>query len=250
MVMTILKRAFSVLMKKPLTLWGISLLNILLSLVFSILFGVIPGLSLGISILLSTSMTMVFLHGYRGETVSCKQLFDCFKDWDTIKRVLCGMGWMALWVFLWSLIPVVGFVFAIIKTYAYRLTPYILVTEPDVPIMEAYRVSEARTRGYKGKMFGAEILFFAAIFVAFFVLGLFAAIPYIGILFGIVIFVLYIAVFALAPLFMGLVGAAFYEEISNPTIPVAPSYPTKTCTNCGSQIAQDSSFCPICGKQQ
>ena len=43
-------------------------------------------------------------------------------DLATIKRVLCGMGWMMLWIFLWSLIPIVGIVFGIIRTYEYRPT--------------------------------------------------------------------------------------------------------------------------------
>ena len=41
-------------------------------------------------------------------------LFDCFRDWQTIKRVLAGMGWMILWIFLWSLIPIALIVFLLL----------------------------------------------------------------------------------------------------------------------------------------
>ena len=120
MLMTIYKRAFSVLMKKPLKLWGISLLAIVLSSVLSALCGVaIPVLGLAVSLLISTSMTIIFLKGYRGEEVEVTQLFACFKDWNTIKRVTLGLGWMLLWIFLWSLIPIVGPIFALIRTYEY-----------------------------------------------------------------------------------------------------------------------------------
>ena len=152
MILTIYKRALTVLMKKPFTLWGISLLEVLLSGVVSVLFGAIYGLALGINLLLDTSMIMIFLHGYRGDGVACVQLFDCFKDGATAKRVLGGMAWMKLWIFLWSLIPIAGIVFFFVKSYEYRLTPYILVTEPEISATEAIKESSKRTKGYKGKM--------------------------------------------------------------------------------------------------
>lgn len=221
LIKTIYLRAVAVLAKKPFVLWGISLLSGVLSTVFSVLCGIVPGLSLCISLLLSTSMTMIFLRGYRGEEVKAVQLFECFKDWKTIKRVLCGMGWMLLWIFLWSLIPVVGIIFAVIRAYRYRLTPYILVYEPDVSITDAIKVSAQRTQGYKAKMFGADVLVYAAYFVAVLVLTLLAMIPYIGILFSLVLFVLNVVFFLFVGLFLGLVQAAFYEEISASTAPVA-----------------------------
>ena len=132
MVMAIYRRAFAILMKKPVRLWGISLLGCFLSGVCTALFGLVPGVSISIALLFSTSLTMIYLHGYRGEEVKSVDLFQCFRDWTTVKRVLCGMGWMLLWIFLWSLIPIVGWIFGIIRTYEYRLTPYILMQEPDV----------------------------------------------------------------------------------------------------------------------
>ena len=213
MIMEIYKKALSVLMKKPLRLWGITLLCILLTGVGSALFGIIPGIGLCISLLLETAMTIIFLRGYRGEEVNTLQLFDCFKDWNTIKRVLCGMGWMTLWIFLWGLIPVVGPIFALIRTYEYRLTPYILVMEPDVKPSDAIKLSKVRTMGWKGKMFGADILVAVGFYLVTLVLLLFSHIRYIGVLFGLVNVLFVICFIVLAPLFLGLVQAAFYEEI-------------------------------------
>lgn len=251
MIMTIYKRALAVLMRKPIKLWGISLLASLLIPLLTLLCGVgIPGLGLAVSLLLSTSMLMVYLHGYRGEEVQILHLFDCFQDWGTIKRVVLGLAWMYLWIFLWALIPFAGPVFAIIRAYEYRLTPYILITEPDVPLTEAINISKERTNGYKLTMFGADILFSLFIWVIFFFLGLLAAIPVVGVLFSIIIALGTIVVAALSPLFLGLVQAAFYEEITNPTITKvsAPAFGA-FCPNCGNPYSTENArFCTICGR--
>ena len=254
MIFTIHKRALAVLMKRPLALWGISLLSVFLTSMTSGLFIGAAGIALAINLLLTTSMTMVYLHGYRGEGVKAVQLFDCFKDGSTIKRVLGGM----LWIFIWMLVPIAGPIIVIIKIYEYRLTPYILVTEPEVPITEAYKVSSQRTNGWKGKMFGADILIAVIIALITLILGLFSAIPFIGVLFGIVLAVFTLCVAALSNLYYGLIQAAFYEEITNPT-PVVPKIPAyhyaenpnsgSFCPHCGAPLPPGSNFCTNCGQK-
>ncbi len=241
MLMTIYGRALKVVLQKPFKLWGLSLLSILLISVLSGLCGVaIPVLGLSVALLISTAMTMIFLRGYRGEDVNAVQLFTCFKDWNTIKRVLLGLGWMALWIFLWSLIPIVGPFFALVRVYEYRLTPYILVFEPDVPITEAIKISAQKTKGYKLQMWLADFVYVIIFFVAVLVLALLSAIPFLGLLFALVLVVLYIAFIALAPLFGGLVQAAFYEEITTAV--------NRFCPGCGSKLSSEAAFCPHCGK--
>lgn len=276
MILTIYKRAFDVLMKKPLALWGISLLEGVLMLVVAALFLGVPGIAIGINLLISTAMTMIFLRGYRGEEVYTVDLFSCFKDWATAKRVLCGMLWMLLWVFLWGLIPIVGIVFAVIRTYEYRLTPYILVTEPEISVTEAIKESSRRTKGYKGRMFGADVLLIGVIAVVELVLALFAEIPYIGWLFNLLLAVFTLCSAALAPLCAGLIRSAFYEEIRNPSIPAVPAYAARptyprdsraagqmpyadnyggfeesrnsvTCPRCGTPLPPNSLYCTNCG---
>ncbi len=213
MVMQIYKEALAKLMEKPLKLWGISLLYVLLIGLVNVLFAIIPGVSLGLTVLLETAMTLIFLRGFRGEQIETLQLFDCFRDWPTAKRVLCGMGWMLLWIFIWSLIPVVGPVFGVIRTYEYRLTPYILMQEPEVKPTDAIKLSKERTRGWKGKMFLADILIFVAFWLAMLILGSLAAVRYIGWLFGLAAFLLLVAFSLFVTLFLGLVQSAFYEKI-------------------------------------
>ncbi len=212
-IFDIYQKAMAVLAKKPFRLWGISLLSGLISFVLGILFGFALGVGIAIDILISVGMTMVFLHGYRDEEVHAVQLFDAFKDGATIKRTLGGMAWMKMWIFLWCLIPIVGPIFAIIRSYEYRLTPYILVTEPDIKATEAIKVSKERTYGWKGKMFAADFVCGIILVAISIVLGLLGNIPVIGNLFMFIL-VLYIIIISLfTDLFYGLVHAAFYEEI-------------------------------------
>lgn len=219
MISSIYKKAFAVIAKKPFRLWGISLLSNLLMSIMLILFGGILGLALAINMAISTAMTIIFLRGYRGETPKAADLFVCLKDLKTAKRVIGGMAWMNLWIFLWALIPFVGWVFAIIKMYSYRLTPYILFSEPDVSATEAIKVSEQRTKGYRGKMFGADILVYVIVYAVIFVLSFFAGLLMrtpiwaVGSLIMFIVFLISIAVAIFLPLFCGLVQAAFYEEI-------------------------------------
>lgn len=251
MLMTIYRRALAVLLKKPLKLWGLSLLSVLLTSVLSSLCGVaIPGLSLVVVLLLTTSMTMVYLSGYRGEEVHVVQLFSCFKDWQTIKRVSLGLCWMVLWIFLWSLIPVVGGIFALIRSYEYRLTPYILITEPDVSITDAIKISKERTRGYKLQMWLADFLIDVIFAVVVLILSALSAIPVLGVLFILVMVVLVLAYAALRTLFTGLVQAAFYEEISNPSMPVGYQNPGPQvyCPYCGAIQPASAKFCSSCGQ--
>mgnify|MGYP004720057289 CR=1 FL=1 len=213
MIGSIYKKSLAVLAEKPFRLWGISLLNILLTSAAYALFGVVVGVAVSIGLLLETSMTLIYLNGFLGQEVRAAQLFDCFRDWHTLGRVLGGMAWMLLWVTLWSLIPVVGIVFGVIKAYSYRLTPYILMREPDVKATDACKVSAERTQGFKGKMFLADVLAVLAVCAAVIILSLLSAIPYLGWLFGIANFVLIIAAAVFMPLFLGLVQSAFYVEI-------------------------------------
>lgn len=231
MVMQIYKEALAKLLEKPIRLWGISLLYMLLAGLAQLLFGIIPGVAIGICLLLETSMTLIFLRGFRGEAINTLQLFDCFRDWATAKRVLCGMGWMLLWIFIWSLIPIVGPIFGAIRTYEYRLTPYILMQEPEVKATEAIKISKERTNGWKGKMFLADILIFVAFFLAVLVLAAFSSIRYIGWIFALALIVLYVVFCLFVTLFLGLVQSAFYEKIcgreKEPAFIPAPAAPVE-----------------------
>ena len=206
-------RAIDVLRAKPIRLWGVSLMYMLLCGLASLL-GVLPIIVLPITFVLEAGMKAVYLAGLKGKEVQTDHLFTGFRD-GKFFRFAGGMGWMYLWVFIWGLIPIVGFIFAIIKALAYSFTPYIMMEDPDITGPEALRKSMEQTQGLKGKMFGAIVLPAIIIGVAALILGLLSSIRYVGILFAIieVVFMILVAVFM--PLFLGLVEAAFYDEKNN-----------------------------------
>ena len=215
MISNLYQKTFSVLMKRPFRLWGITLLSSVLLVVVHIGFIGIPAVGFCALLLLEASMSMIYLNSYRtGLEPKTSYLLAAFSK-DRIWRVLGGMAWMYLWIFLWFLIPVVGFVFAAIRAYEYRFVPYILMTRDDVRPTEAIKVSKAETMGYKGKLFGADLLLEGVYFVVILLLSLLSMIPYVGIVFTILRIVLTVVFGVLAPLFLGILHAAFYVEIQN-----------------------------------
>ena len=235
MVSDIYKKSFSALKKQPFRLWGIGLLGAFLYLAACIGFLAVPAVAFCVNLLLSASLAMIFLNSYRtGLEPKTSYLLAAFRN-DRIWRVLGGMAWMQLWIFLWSLIPIVGIVFGVIRAYEYAFVPYILMTRDDVRPTEAIKVSKAETMGYKGKLFGADLLLEGVYFVVILLLSLLSMIPYVGIVFTILRIVLTVVFGVLAPLFLGILHAAFYVEIQNrraagqqpsaPTQPVPPVIP-------------------------
>lgn len=207
----VLKRAIGVIAKKPFLLWGLSLLSGLLSLIAYILGGPVLAIGVAVSWVLTLGMEWVYLAGLKGEEISAKQLFAGFKDFW---RSFAGMAWRDLWLILWAMIPFAGTVFAVIKTYSYQLTPFLLRENPDENVCDVLKDSMAKTNGYKGKMFLTDLIIVGCVLGVDLVLGLFSMIPYVGVLFSILLMIFSIAVSIFAPLFCGLVRAAWYEEIT------------------------------------
>lgn len=216
MIFNIYGKALAVLAKKPFKLWGISLLcNFVLVPTAWLLGG--PVLLIGYvgAYLLLAAMANIFLKGYHGEEdFHAVDLFNTFKDWKTAKRVVCALAWVDLWTGLWLLIPFAGPVFFIIKIYEYRLAPYIVMEEEDVSATKVKERSSELTKGYKSKMFWADVLFYVLTGAICLVLFLFSQIRYIGPLFGLILFLFAICILAFGGLFLGLVHAAFYDEIT------------------------------------
>ena len=202
------RKAFAVLAKKPVRLWGLSLLYILIASLIASLGSFVPLISVPIVLLLSLGFTGVLLDGYHGKEVRSEQLFQAFGK-DEVLRNGAGMCWKELWTLIWGFVPVMN----IIKSYEYCFTPYILLTDKEISATEALRKSMRMTDGYKGRMFGADILIVAGFVLALLVLTLLGQIPYIGWIFIIALVLLYIAGVLFLPIFMGLVRTAFFEEI-------------------------------------
>ena len=205
----LIRKATDVLRQKPLRLWGVSLLCQLLVVLASI-FGVLPIISIPIALVLNAGMAAVYLAGYRGQEVNADALFAGFKRFF---KVAGGMGWMALWILIWGLIPVAGIVFAVIKAYSYRFVPYIMIQDPDISATEALRLSIQKTEGFKGRMFLADFLVMLGAALVSAVFSLLGMIPYAGNIFLFIGGLVSLAISLVMPLLLGLINAAGYEEI-------------------------------------
>ncbi len=248
MIAYLFTNCINVLKKKPLILWGLSLLSMLLYSLIMV-FGIIPLITIPLVLVLFAGMSMVYLAGLKGEEVSADQLFLGFKDFI---RIAGGMAWAFLWVLLWALIPVVGVIFAIIKTYSYRYVPYILMTQPEVSATKALKLSIEQTKGRRATMFACDLIVYAAVTLSLGLLLSLSFIPFIGVLFMILYFVAALAVTAFFPVFVGLLQASYYElmpkyvaPIVTKTVGVTPGF--KFCSDCGTRLPVDAKFCSGCG---
>ena len=203
------RKAFAVLAQKPIKLWGLSLLYLVIACVVGSLGALVPIISIPIVLVLSLGFTGVLLNGYHGKDVRSEQLFRPFRKEEVVRNG-AGVCWMELWMMIWSFVPVMN----VIKYYAYSFTPYILLTDKEITPTEALRKSMRMTDGYKAKLFWADLLIVVAFIVVMLVLTLLGQIRYIGWIFTIVLVLCYIAVYLFLPIFMGLVRTAYFDEIS------------------------------------
>ena len=180
------RKAFAVLVKKPIKLWGLSLLYLLIASLIASLGSFVPIISIPIVLVLALGFTGVLLRGYHGEEVHSVQLFEGFKKEEVVRNG-AGMCWKELWM---------------------------LLTDKEISATEALKKSMRMTDGCKGKLFGADVLCVLGFFLAMIVLVLLGRIPYIGWIFAIAAFLLYLAYILFAPLFMGLVRTAIFEDVN------------------------------------
>ena len=201
------------LMKKPVQLWGLSLLGVILQSLSNLLCAVPPILGMGVS----AGMENVFLDAYHQKDINSKQIFSGFSSGKSFLRIAGGMLWRTLWLFLWALfalIPIVGWVIApimlVVKGISYSFTPYLLLRKKDISPLDALKRSMEMTKGYRGKIFLTYLICYAALLVIGLLLFLIAQIPVIGfIIAGIV----GVVISVLCPLFFGVLRAAMFTEV-------------------------------------
>ena len=210
MFLSAYRRALGVIVKKPLMLWGLALLGSLMTIVGSAVTMPVVALSLAVGYLFTCGLAKVYLDGLEEKEVNSKQLFAGFNK--NALRIAGAMAWRDLWILIWGLIPIAGPVLAIIKSYSYRFVPYIVMTQPEVSAFDALKLSMKMTEGKKKQMFLADLCFGGGLMVAFWILGLFSAIPYIGVLFALITVVASIAATLFGTIFVGLYQAAFYQD--------------------------------------
>lgn len=251
------QRAFDIIKTLPLTLLGATVLTLALSVyVFrSVILWIFPFAAIPVTFLLSAGLMGVYLKAARDEKYELMDLFAVFKDWQTIKRIVGGMLWMLLMVYLWSVIPALAitlvfliptFIFsfafdtaaffalygvviaivwiaasvmAVIKSIEYTFTPYILISRPEIKATEAVKESSRLTKGIRLRIFGATILPSLILSVILSIVAGLSALPLIGWLFGAATIVLDVVLSVCLSVFMGLVMAGFYTDALNPPPP-------------------------------
>lgn len=240
------KEAFKVIAKKPLRLWGLSLLSTLVCVLgIALSFPVLVIVGISFAAVVAAGMSKVYLDALDGKEVNSDQLFAGFRRFWT---VLGGLAWEFLWEMIWvfavggGIIVVGGAIFLIFygfkipmivcevivgvvifplyvagiflvtnRKYAYRFVPYILMTRDDVSATEALRLSVRLTNGKKLQMFLADIIISAALPTAIMIFFLPTLIPYVGGIFAVLFIAVVIVVSLLLPIFTGLYSAAFYR---------------------------------------
>ena len=113
--------------------------------------------SLAISVLLlvlAVNVCGIFIRIYRREQAAPADSFSALGV--NFARKWGGMFWMALWIWLWSLLLIIP---GIIKSYAYLLTPYILADCPNVTATDALKLSMRMTKGHKAELFVMHLSF-------------------------------------------------------------------------------------------
>ena len=91
---------------------------------------------------------------------------DGFGRWG---RNVWGMFLVGLFTSLWSLLLIVP---GIVKSYAYAMTPYILIDNPELSANQAINLSQKMMKGHKLDLFFLHLSFIGWIFISIFTLGI------------------------------------------------------------------------------
>lgn len=91
---------------------------------------------------------------------------DGFGSWG---RNVWGMFIVGLYATLWSFLLIVP---GIIKFYAYAMTPYILIDNPELPANQAIYLSKKMMKGHKFDLFILQLSFIGWGFLSIFTLGI------------------------------------------------------------------------------
>jgi len=118
------------------------------------MFLLVVGFRIFIGAPLSVGGRTYFLKGIEGEADPV-HLAWVFKS-PAYLQVVKTMFMRALYTFLWTLLLIIP---GIVKSYAYRMVPYILAEEPDLDTDSAIRKSMDMTQGEKMNMFVLDLSF-------------------------------------------------------------------------------------------
>lgn len=111
-------------------------------------------LSIAVGNIVEVGKVRFFLRGFE-DNVDIGNLFSAFNS-DEYLGILKTQFLRGLYNLLWTLLFIIP---GIIKTYEYKMVPYILSKEPCMPADEAISMSRAMTEGHKWNMFVLDLSF-------------------------------------------------------------------------------------------
>lgn len=211
--------ALKVLLSKPIRLWGLSLLSVVLFALTSALCCGLPILAISAVEVLKAGMCCVYLDAYNKKEVDSKQIFSGFSSFGRFCKISGGMLWKNLWLFIWMLVPIFGPIIYCVKAISYSFTPYILLKKPDMSSLDALKYSMKLTNGYKLKIFLTGLLVGVILLVVYLIeLLIVSLFMRIGVAALVMIFftifvLLNLIIFILFPLFAGTLSAAMFTEV-------------------------------------
>lgn len=155
---------------------------------YSKIFGalLIPMVLLSLVSLIATYMVMIpitvgmnkwYIRSREDKNVSLSLCFSIYKKQSYFK-VVFAMLYSALFNFLWFFVLYIP---GIVKTYSYRMIPYILADNPGIGAKRALKLSCQMTKGSKFKMFVLDLSFIGWYILGFFAccIGVYAVTPYV-----------------------------------------------------------------------
>jgi uncharacterized membrane protein len=101
-----------------------------------------------------------------GDNTKC---FSFAFDGQNYMKIVQTMLLSKVFIFLWSLLLIIP---GIIKSYAYRMVPYILADNPNIGVMKAITLSNEMTKGHKFDMFILDLSFIGWYFLGALALGI------------------------------------------------------------------------------
>jgi uncharacterized membrane protein len=134
-------------------------------------------ISVFIMLPLTVGVTRWYVRAREASRVKTSLCFSPFKKgsyFQTVWSMFYYEFWLSVFFFLF-------FVPGLVKSYSYRMIPYILADNPNIGARRALKLSKAMTRGHKIDMFILDLSFIGWILVglAACCIGTYAVVPYI-----------------------------------------------------------------------
>lgn len=133
-------------------------------LVAFIVFIAIVALKILVGYLLEFGCQYYYVKGVK-QDVHIRDILRGFKS-NSKGNIISTLLIRDIFIILWSLLLIIP---GIVKSYAYRMTPYILAENPDMSAHDALDLSQSLTDGHKSEMFVLDLSF-----LGWYLLGLLA----------------------------------------------------------------------------